>query len=391
MSVDSIAAIIFILGLIVFLWYKRKKIEFQRILFPLLYVVLYRSTFGVKAMDKWAKRFPRFLIWLGYSGVVLGFAGMALICASLIKSTIDVLLKPEMVPGIQLVLPIEAKGVFFVPFLYWIISIFLLAVVHEFSHGVLSRVHKVKVKSSGFAFLCLLVPIIPAAFVEPEEKVLQKKGYWKQLSVFAAGPISNVIFAALMLLLFFGSSSVLTAAFQPSGVELTSIGEDGPAELAGLTEGAIITQINDVPILSMVNLTNFLSTKSPGEEVTVFADDQLVKVTLSENPKNASKGFLGIHATPYLKENEEFAATYGVWTPPAIKWTAGLIFWLFILNLGIGLFNLIPIGPLDGGRMFQLLCFKVFKKKKTALKVWGWTSTFFIALILGNILLGLFA
>jgi len=71
-----------------------------------------------------------------------------------------------------------------------------------------------------------------------------------------------------------------------------------------------------------------------------------------------------------------------------MKWIAGLLFWLFLLNLGIGLFNLLPIGPLDGGRMFQLVCFKFFKKKSTAMKVWGYTSVIFVTIILANLLAG---
>ena len=78
--------------------------------------------------------------------------------------------KPAASSGVGLVLPFKAKGVFYVPFFYWIISIFVIAVVHEFSHGLIARANNIKVKSSGFAFLALLVPIIPAAFVEPDEK-----------------------------------------------------------------------------------------------------------------------------------------------------------------------------------------------------------------------------
>jgi len=203
MSIDGIAAIIFIIFLAFFLWQKRKQVELQRALFPLLYVIMYRSSFGIKSMDRLAKRIPRSLRFLGDFSVVVGFIGMVLICGQLIFSTVQVFTQPGIVPGIQPVLPIAAKGVFFVPFLYWVLSIFLLALVHEFAHGVLARAHKMPVKSSGFAFLCLLVPIIPAAFVEPDEKVVTKRPYRQQLGVFAAGPVSNMIFALAMLGLFF--------------------------------------------------------------------------------------------------------------------------------------------------------------------------------------------
>ena len=159
MSIDGIAALIFVVLLGLFLWQKRHKVELQKALFPILYVVMYRSKFGLPSMDRLAKKFPRTLRVLGNISIVLGFIGMVFIVAQLAYNTVDVFVN-EGVPGIQPVLPVQAKGVFFVPFLYWILSIFLLALVHEFSHGVLARVHNIPVKSSGFAFLCLLLPIM---------------------------------------------------------------------------------------------------------------------------------------------------------------------------------------------------------------------------------------
>lgn len=38
--------------------------------------------------------------------------------------------------------------------------------------------------------------------------------------------------------------------------------------------------------------------------------------------------------------------------------------WIFTLNLGIGLFNLLPIKPLDGGHMLEiLLTYKLSESK----------------------------
>ena len=135
MSIDGIAALVFIFFLGIFLWIKRKNLKLHRALFPLLYIITYSSSFGLISMNRLAKKFPRFLRFMGYLSIVLGFIGMILICGQLVYNTFDVFTK-DGVPGIQPVLPIEAKGVFFVPFLYWILSIFLLALVHEFSHGV---------------------------------------------------------------------------------------------------------------------------------------------------------------------------------------------------------------------------------------------------------------
>ena len=58
MSIDGIAALIFIVLLGFFLWKKRKQVELQRALFPLLYVVMYRTKLGLKSMDKLSQKFP---------------------------------------------------------------------------------------------------------------------------------------------------------------------------------------------------------------------------------------------------------------------------------------------------------------------------------------------
>ncbi len=388
MSIDGIAAIVFVFLLAVFLWRKRHQVQLQRALFPLLYVIMYRSSFGLKSMDRLAKSFPRTLRAIGNISIIVGFLGMVLICGELIFNTVKVFTEAG-VPGIQPVLPIEAKGVFFVPFLYWILSIFLLALVHEFAHGVLARVHNMPVKSSGFAFLCVLLPLIPAAFVEPDEKVVQKRPFRQQWSVFAAGPVSNLLFALAMLGVFAVMSPVLTSAFTEKGVELIHVSEDSAGFAGGLRSGDIIESFNGIPMLSSQNISGFLNSSVPGDELLVQTSKLSLSVVVGSHPDNSSRAYLGIQAKPYLEPNVEFVSKYGGWLPVVLKWFAGLIFWLFMLNIGIGLFNLLPIGPLDGGRMFQLVCLRFFKKE-TALRIWSFVSFFFVALILANLFAGFF-
>ncbi|MBI4146117.1 site-2 protease family protein [Candidatus Woesearchaeota archaeon] len=386
MGLDAVAALVFAVFLGLFLWQKRRFVELQGV-FPFLYVVMYRSSFGLKGMSWLARRFPRFLGFLGDVSIVVGFVGMIAIVIQLVWNTFELLVSPAAAPGIQPVLPFEAKGVFFVPFAYWIVSIFLLALVHEFSHGVLANVHKMRVKSSGFAFLGILLPIVPAAFVEPDEKVVQRRPARQQLAVFAAGPFSNGLFALLALGLFFAIAPVISAAFVSSGVELSSVAEDGPAFVAGLRDGAILTGLDGVLLVSPQNLSFVLSSKRPGDSVDVQTRNGSFSVVLGQNPKNVSQGFLGVQVRPFVEPRSEFVARYGSVVPVVARWFAGLFFWLFLLNIGIGLFNLLPVGPLDGGRMFQLVCTNVFGKK--GLRVWAWMSFFLVSLLIVNLLVGI--
>ncbi|MEM2266301.1 MAG: site-2 protease family protein, partial [Candidatus Hadarchaeales archaeon] len=62
-----------------------------------------------------------------------------------------------------------------------------------------------------------------------------------------------------------------------------------------------------------------------------------------------------------------------------------LLKWIFVLDLGIGMFNLLPLVPLDGGYMFRgLLELKMSKKRARQF------SNFFSLFLLFILLLNLF-
>ena len=69
---------------------------------------------------------------------------------------------------------------------------------------------------------------------------------------------------------------------------------------------------------------------------------------------------------------------------PYYYWLKDLFKWIFVFNLFVGLFNLLPLGIVDGGRILKTLLDRIMKNKKKAQKVWGFISFFFLAvLILG--------
>ena len=141
--------ILFYLGIIVLLWIKRKKLDIQAKV-----IVLYRMKWGLKWMDKYASKLREWIILGGYVGVGAGYVGLIFISYILIKNLIDIIVNPATTPGVSVVLPgINVPGLGVLPFWYWIIAIFCIAIVHEFSHGIYMVLHKIKIKSTGFAFL----------------------------------------------------------------------------------------------------------------------------------------------------------------------------------------------------------------------------------------------
>ncbi len=339
-------------------------------------------------MDKIAKKLSKPLKHIGYFAIFIGFFGMFVIAYALIQNVITLITKPETVSGVGLVLPFEVKGAFYVPFFYWIISIFIIAVVHEFSHGILARKYNMKIKSSGFAFLGILLPIVPAAFVEPDENELKKRPAKQQLSVFAAGPFSNILLAFIILAITALIATPLSSIMiEPDGVLITGLIEDStyPAQEAGIKGNDIIKSIDNIPTPYLTNFSEVLKNKNPGDIIILETNTSTYNVTLGRNPQNESRPYLGVYVEQNTKINENFINRYGKFTPAVIIWIMGLLYWLYVLNLGIGLFNLAPMGPLDGGRMLLVTLQNFFEEKK-AIRYWKNIGFFFLALVLINIL-----
>ena len=389
MDIQTICAFIFIGCMLLFLYINRKKIIIQKIFYPFLYFAMYKTKIGLELMDRMAKKHPKLLKYLAYSGIVIGFLGMVIMSVLLIQNFYGLVTKPAAVSGVGMVVPFKVKGAFYVPFFYWIISIFLLALVHEFSHGVVARLYKIKIKSSGLAFLNIFVPVIPAAFVEPDEKELRERPHIQQLSIFAAGPFSNIIFAfvvlAIMGLVF---APVSNAIFNYDGVLVTGFtpgNETFPVEEAGMTENELIIGIDNMPITTVENFTKIMQNKTPSESIVITTNVTDYNITLAESPDNKSMGYLGIYLTQNQEIKENVLQKYGKILPDVFIWFVGLFYWLYVLNLGIGLFNLVPLGPIDGGRMLQLAMHKLFKKKNGD-KIWKAISFVFLGLVLINVL-----
>ncbi|MEM4307221.1 MAG: site-2 protease family protein [Candidatus Woesearchaeota archaeon] len=358
---------------------------------------MYRTKAGISWMDKIARRASTFWQRLSLLGVVVGFVAMVGMSAFLIKITIDLFTKPTAAPGLALVLPVKLKGVFFVPLFYWIISIFVVATLHEFAHGVAARSYKLPVKHSGLAVLCLLLPLIPAAFVEPDEKALANASARAKLSVFAAGAFANILFALLLVfalgipLPLLGKVVKTTAVVDIEheiakwsaldGIRVAEIVEGSPAALAGLKKGEIVKEIDGITISNLEALRAFEGLK-PGKSVFLKTENKSYKLVAATHPdekqKTADKGYLGISFEPVTKKPKQNAEV--------MLSLLALVVWVVQFNLGIGLANLLPIGPLDGGRMAQFGIERIFKKKGRLM--WRWLSLFFGILALINIFAG---
>ena len=379
---------LFILGFIIVKW---KKIDVQgKIIF------LYRTKWGLSWMDHVSSKFREWIILAGYVGVGVGYAGLLVISFVLVKNLIDLVLKPAAISGVSLVLPgIKVPGMGVLPFWYWLIAIFVIAIVHEFSHGVVARAHNIPVKNTGIVFFG---PVI-GAFVEPDEKKLVKEKDIHQYSVLAAGSFSNILLALVALLLLnFIFMPLQQTMVEPVGFTFDSYVEgEYPFAKAGIIPGTLITGINGQKAKDFVEFNEEFSCVNPGEEVrlmtkkNVLTEEKSYTLALTASPDNPKRAFMGIKE---IRNEVEVKEKYsqGVWNIVyiIISWIAGFLRWLFLLSFGIGLFNLLPLPIVDGGRMLQ-----TFLHKKNGVesgeKRYRQISMFFLLVLLLNLFYPLLA
>jgi membrane-associated protease RseP (regulator of RpoE activity) len=299
-----------------------------------------------------------------------------------------------LIPGLNPYLPI-ADG--------WI-ALVITIIIHEAGHGIVARVHGVKVESTGIVLLFIL-PI--GAFVNIEREELDKISIKQKSSIMTAGPMSNIILGFVSLLLIFLITSSLTVA-QPSnpnvfGVEITGINQKSLAESLGLTKGSIIQQIQNKEIKTTTELNGNL-TANLGNTISLTwlneKGDKITKQAVLPKERTPGKGILGVNIIE-LADPKKVLNSYNslfvsnplaLLAPPTIaqgsvpyssliqdKYSspifgsyfaipANLLFWIWFINFNVAIFNALPIGPLDGGQLYSTIIDKKTENKKGILR-----------------------
>jgi membrane-associated protease RseP (regulator of RpoE activity) len=387
---EPFIAFLFILVLGIVLWHKRDKLAIQKILYPVFYMVLYRTKWGIQKMDDIAKKHPKSLKYISLTGMYIGFVGMFLTVVFLLYTIFKIFMgSTEAAVGIAQ--PFVKTGFgspfIYIPLIYFIIAIFIIAVSHEACHGIIARLYKVKIKSSGFAFFSIFIPVIPAAFVEPEEKQVKKLKTVEQLSIFAAGPFANICLAIISLLLLISINPGINRITAEEVIIINYTPNNNitfPAEKANVTLNDKIIGIDSYEITTLKSFMDTMESTKPNQIIQLHTNSTTYNITLTKAPELDS-GYLGVMVTAnrYIKPN--FKNNWG-WTLPIINWILGLLVILFVFNLGVGLINLAPIGPLDGGRMVLTLLMTRYNKEKATL-IWGKISMATLLLLLAVIFL----
>jgi len=251
---------------------------------PIPLAIFFRTTKGLKLLDR-LSRPKRFWRVLASAGVPLVILSMVYFLAILLLMTYFMIQEPPepssynaprnilLIPGLNE----------YIPFVWGWIALFVTMVVHEFAHGILSRVEGVRVKSMGIITF-LVAPI--AAFVEPDEVELfgskekppvVSKG--ARIRILSAGVISNFLVAFVAMALFFGP--VLSSIAPLDRVVAVDVEDGSAGEIAGFQDSMVLLEADGSDIHSLSELYGAMS--DGRVEVMILNDDHQELLSLKGN------------------------------------------------------------------------------------------------------------
>ena len=294
------------------------------------------------------------------------------------------------------------------------IIIFLLVIlIHEFGHFIVAKMNGVSVlefsigmgpklfqrESNGTLYSLRVLPVGGYCQLEGEDEEndspnsLNNQAPLVRLKVILAGAIMNFILAFILLILLMSVSRVST--------EVSGVIKDSPAYSSGIQTGDQIVSINGENVSDGEELLKSIKESQGDLNIGVIRDSQSKNIKVTPrlenyvrkigvnfqeeyNIKNFSliKGFKKgvitfLNLTGMLYKFLGMLITGqlglgGVSGPVGVvneignaakTGVANLIFLLAYININLGVFNLLPIPALDGGRAIFILIEMIFGKK----------------------------
>ena len=336
-------------------------------------VVMWYTKRGVGFIDRVAMVSKGGWCAFGTLAAAIGIFMMIFVFVNLVLNIVIILTQPaKALPGVALPYPGLIPGLTIIA---WLIAISTLFIVHEFSHGFLLRAQGLKVESVGGMFLIAIF----GAFVEPNKKEIEKASTAKRLRMFAAGSMANFVLAFVCL------GIILLLLTPKPGVYALEVRKGGPSENF-LAPGMRILSLDNMPLESWEDYYKFLENVKPGDNVLITTKENGAFTVTADNYRSENRGDLGIFPMSAIPRSAFLNPLFGMavmtneftggWLfghtafHPHIYWSAvpwaiiDILKWIFVFNLGVGLFNLLPAVPFDGGYMMQAILERRISKKK---------------------------
>lgn len=305
----------------------------------------------------------------------------------------------------------------------WVAFVITIA-VHEFGHGILSRVENIRVKSIGA--LLFVLPI--GFFVEPDEEELNQTKGMKKIRMFGAGITNNLVIGGACFLVMILLMSLVTPV---TGPVIGGVYQNYSAQQAGVPGFSLIQAVNGNAISSPADVSALLNASRPGDPLTltiehegVVTDYQLILSEWPEGLGNRTSGFMGVtYYDPALVLDgigesispvgflrfltvpfdiagfgnplrilafDTDAQQFYIVPFAGFFGLVHFLFWCGWINISVGIFNAIPMVPLDGGYILKEGVDRLFERRgigKYSMYVVTFISTLMIVILLSLIML----
>jgi membrane-associated protease RseP (regulator of RpoE activity) len=201
--------------------------------------------------------------------------------------------------------------------------------------------------------------------------ILEKNNLTEDLSVWLGGEELKVTKIESGGKKYFMSPDIIKQQLKVNSDLLIVFG-DFPAINAGL-RGTII-ELDDKKIRTYKELSKIMEGYKPGDSVVVKTDynDEILEynIVLAEDPNQKGRAVFGIGNSAqrslridnlaFFKDN---FTEYNV-RNSFLEFLYYLAFWIFLINLLVGLFNMLPFAILDGGLFFYITLLGITKNEK---------------------------
>lgn len=236
----------------------------------------------------------------------------------------------------------------------------------------------------------------------PDHEKLNNKPVWQQVIVMAAGVVMNVLFAWLLMTVVVQVQGKVLDSPKPIVYEVI---DNTPAAQAGLVSGDTILQImspdgDQIEPDTQDDVIEFLQYNTGANSYTILRGDEIFHTTMTARFDEESQRYLlgftskatirdvgffesfkvaaqqlwdntgmilrALLQLFQLKGVENLSGPVGVYKVTEQVVSYGFLSYLSLcalISLNIGLFNLVPIPSLDGGRILILLLEKIFRRK----------------------------